>query len=331
MKMKTTTTLSHYLNITRFLVIICVLCLSQRSLCDDSLGEVEDTGEEVIEIKEDRGWWSFLECLGTEEVGKCLSTEALKALEKMTGPGRKGVSQVSAEADEDLTSSLSGSSFVQELGDLVSYGVSRLIPLIGDVESEEEEEDDDGETAASEEEGENDDAEEVEGENGVQDADGKTGNEGRNIVEGRGKKKKKRKLQLALLKLFMLGMFIKSKLTTLLLAFSALVQTKFLLFTVINLLVNLFRLYLDWHKTKEQPQKVIYYEHAQHQHHYDQEHHHHEDKGWLGSLWSRSIEEPTEQGDTPFSPHNLAYQAQKPAPVYSSAPVYKPDQPYFLH
>ncbi|KAG6444315.1 hypothetical protein O3G_MSEX003372 [Manduca sexta] len=104
------------------------------------------------------------------------------------------------------------------------------------------------------------------------------------LSEQRGKKKKKKK---AILKLLILGAVLKAKIGTLLQILSFKLQVKFFIIALLGLAVNLARLWIDIkNKHNQQPQKVIYYEHAQHQHHYDHEDEH--EHGW--GPWSRSME-----------------------------------------
>ncbi|XP_044266064.1 uncharacterized protein LOC123012240 [Tribolium madens] len=124
----------------------------------------------------------------------------------------------------------------------------------------------------------------------------------RKVGESR-KKKKKGKL-IALIKLIIIGIVLKAKLTLLLKALSAALQVKFFLVALAGLILNAARFYLDL-KKGHQPQKVIYYEHAQHQHHYEG------DDDWGssgpgGGYWGRSYEEEE------TSPHNLVYAKQRP-------------------
>ncbi|KAJ8704431.1 hypothetical protein PYW07_011619 [Mythimna separata] len=112
-------------------------------------------------------------------------------------------------------------------------------------------------------------------ENGVKDRS--------SVEEQRGKKKKKKK---AILKLLILGAVIKAKIGTLLQILTYKLQIKFFIVAVLGLAINLARLWIDLkNKHSQQPQKIIYYEHAQHQHHYD--HEEEEQHGW--GPWSRSI------------------------------------------
>ncbi|XP_046747156.1 uncharacterized protein LOC124411781 [Diprion similis] len=101
-----------------------------------------------------------------------------------------------------------------------------------------------------------------------------------------GKKKKK-----ALQKILMVAMVLKAKLSLLLQLFSAHLQVKFFVISLLSLLLNLARFWLDL-KHKGEPQKVIYYEHAQHQHHYEHEDDH-------SGYWGRSADDA----------HELAYGA----------------------
>ena len=93
----------------------------------------------------------------------------------------------------------------------------------------------------------------------------------------------------------MLGMILKSKITFLFQLFSAHFQLKFFVIAVVGLVINAVRLWLQLKQTLH-PQKVVYYEHAQHQHHYD----HEDDHGY----WGRSLNQDVGQ--------NLAYAAYAP-------------------
>ncbi|XP_045782434.1 uncharacterized protein LOC123879013 [Maniola jurtina] len=135
------------------------------------------------------------------------------------------------------------------------------------------------------------------------------------IAEQRGKKKKKKK---AILKLLILGAVLKAKIGTLLQILSFKLQVKFFIIALIGLGINLARFLIEL-KNKhhhQQPQKVIYYEHAQHQHHYD---HEDEEHGW--GPWSRSIE--PEEVEAELEEHiNSPYRGhQKIAQVYPTRPL----------
>lgn len=110
-----------------------------------------------------------------------------------------------------------------------------------------------------------------------------------------------------MMKLMMLGMMLKSKLSTFMMVFGTLLQLKFLALSILNLIVGIVRLYLDLTKKKE-PQKVVYYEQAHHQHVYDQQH---EDKGWLGGWFSKK--DDAIRRDINGDPHIMAYNGQKPS------------------
>lgn len=106
-----------------------------------------------------------------------------------------------------------------------------------------------------------------------------------------GKKKKKH-----LKKLMMLGMMIKSKIGLLLQLISTHFQMKFFVIAVFSLLINIARFWMDV-KRSSKPSKVIYYEHAQHQHHYD----HDDDHG----IWGRSSNEAgQDNGYNTYIPDN---------------------------
>ncbi|XP_012230619.1 uncharacterized protein [Linepithema humile] len=113
-----------------------------------------------------------------------------------------------------------------------------------------------------------------------------------NAEEARKKKfGKKQKKHLA--KLLGLAMLIKSKISLLLQLISTHFQLKFFVIAVISLILNAVRFWIE--VKKSHPAKVIYYEHAQHQHHYDHDDHDH--------YWGRSSNE---------TPHELAYRAYVP-------------------
>ncbi|XP_069364073.1 uncharacterized protein [Maniola hyperantus] len=134
------------------------------------------------------------------------------------------------------------------------------------------------------------------------------------IAEQRGKKKKKKK---AILKLLILGAVLKAKIGTLLQILSFKLQVKFFIIALIGLGINLARFLIELkNKHHHQPQKVIYYEHAQHQHHYD---HEDEEHGW--GPWSRSIE--PEEVEAELEEHiNSPYRGhQKTAQVYPTRPL----------
>jgi hypothetical protein len=119
--------------------------------------------------------------------------------------------------------------------------------------------------------------------------------------------RKRRRKGDKMMKLMMLGMMLKSKLSTFMMVFGALLQLKFLALSILNLIIGIVRLYLELTKKKE-PQKVIYYEQAHHQHVYDQQH---EDKGWLGGWLSKK--DDVMQRDINGDPHVIAYSGQKPS------------------
>ncbi|XP_035789733.1 uncharacterized protein LOC118465518 isoform X4 [Anopheles albimanus] len=146
---------------------------------------------------------------------------------------------------------------------------------------------------------------------------------------GRGKHKHKKKK--TFMKLFIIGAALKAKIELLLKILSFKLQLKFFAVALIGLLINIARFWLDF-KKQPSPQKVIYYEHAQHQHHYDD---HGDD---FGGYWQRSLhgvhdDEPYQRQDelnayrnpklaqqVPHhaaasrlaDPHALAYQQQRP-------------------
>ncbi|XP_033212584.1 uncharacterized protein LOC117170142 [Belonocnema kinseyi] len=121
--------------------------------------------------------------------------------------------------------------------------------------------------------------------------------EDRGMGEARKKKFSKKKKK-HLMKLIPLALLIKSKLSFLLQLISTHLQIKFFFIAVVSLIINIARFWLDLKKSHH-PSKVIYYEHAQHQHHYDHEDEH--------GYWGRSIEESPAE-----SAQKLAYKAHDP-------------------
>ncbi|CAK1593576.1 unnamed protein product [Parnassius mnemosyne] len=139
--------------------------------------------------------------------------------------------------------------------------------------------------------------------NGIQDKS--------SLEEQRGKKKKKKK---AILKLLILGAVLKAKIGTLLQILSFKLQVKFFIIALIGLAINLARFWVELkNKHHHQPQKVIYYEHAQHQHHYDE---HEEEPGW--GPWSRTID-PEEELDLELN--NRPYRAQERISLSTNRPL----------
>ncbi|XP_013135953.1 PREDICTED: uncharacterized protein LOC106101319 [Papilio polytes] len=128
--------------------------------------------------------------------------------------------------------------------------------------------------------------------NGIQDKS--------SFEEQRGKKKKKKK---AILKLLILGAVLKAKIGTLLQILSFKLQVKFFIIALIGLAINLARFWVELKNKHHQPQKVIYYEHAQHQHHYE----HEEEPGW--GPWARNIE--PEDVDVDVDRNMRPYRAQE--------------------
>ncbi|XP_045460010.1 uncharacterized protein LOC123670560 [Harmonia axyridis] len=178
---------------------------------------------------------------------------------------------------------------MNEMMDIVMYGLSSN-------EKKEDEEEDETSTAVSEKDGseENDEDED----------------ESSRAIEGRKKKKKKIHKLIALIKLLILGAVIAVKLIVLLKIFAAHLQIKFLMIAFAGLLINAARFYFDL-KKGHNPQKVIYYEHAQHQHHYEGAEDDWSSSGPSENYWGRSYEEEDGQ-----SAHDVAYSKQKPYGSY---------------
>uniref|UniRef100_A0A1I8N2G5 Uncharacterized protein n=1 Tax=Musca domestica TaxID=7370 RepID=A0A1I8N2G5_MUSDO len=127
---------------------------------------------------------------------------------------------------------------------------------------------------------------------------------GRSIGVTRGKKKKKKK---AIQKFILLGSFLKAKIELLLKILGAHLQIKFFAIALIGLLINIARFWIDV-KRGGVPQKVVYVEHAHHQHHYED---HGED--WSesgGGYWKRSL-----QTDNPVDEYDSTTDSYQPRPV----------------
>ncbi|XP_078035266.1 uncharacterized protein LOC144469173 [Augochlora pura] len=112
-------------------------------------------------------------------------------------------------------------------------------------------------------------------------------------VEGR-KKKFGKKKQKQLQKLLALAMVLKAKLSLIFQIIGTHFQWKAVTFSFLTLVINLVKFWMDL--KNKQPPKVIYYEHAQHQHHYEHDDHDH-------GYWGRSSND---------SPQDLAYSAHVP-------------------
>lgn len=85
-------------------------------------------------------------------------------------------------------------------------------------------------------------------------------------------------------------MLLKAKISLMLQLISTHFQFKFFAIAVVSLIVNVVRLWVDLKKSHS-PSKVIYYEHAQHQHHYEPE----DDHGDHGYWKKRSLDNPIYQ------------------------------------
>ncbi|KAL2742739.1 protein lethal(3)malignant blood neoplasm 1 [Vespula maculifrons] len=126
-------------------------------------------------------------------------------------------------------------------------------------------------------------------------AEREAGVDGRALEEARRKKygkKKKKHMQ----KLMALAMMFKAKLALLLQIISTHLQIKLFVIAVVSFIMNATKFWIDL-KKNHQPSKVIYYEHAQHQHHYDHEDDHH------GGYWGRSSND---------SPQDIVYSSYVP-------------------
>ncbi|XP_058122896.1 uncharacterized protein LOC131293876 [Anopheles ziemanni] len=131
----------------------------------------------------------------------------------------------------------------------------------------------------------------------------------------RRRRKRKGKKKKTFMKLFILGAALKAKIELLLKILSFKLQLKFFAVALIGLLINIARFWIDF-KKQPSPQKVIYYEHAQHQHHYDD----HGD-GDFGGYWKRSLHAVND--DEPYQGgHDRSERYDEPYPYRS--PKYAP-------
>ncbi|GLV39605.1 uncharacterized protein CBL_08328 [Carabus blaptoides fortunei] len=203
---------------------------------------------------------------------------------------------VATEKPSDVANTVEG--IITEMTDIIQDTVTGWFRDGKDDEPEESEEKN---TVEQDESAEDADSEEEQSVQTAEDDDDDEEESHENDGEARGKKKKKRK---ALIKLLILGAVLKAKITLLLQLFTAALQVKFFLIALAGLIVNKIRLWYDL-KKGHQPQKVIYYEHAQHQHHYDHGEEEH------GGLWGRAYEVAKEDGE---DAQDMAYKGQRPIP-----------------
>ncbi|XP_037040301.1 uncharacterized protein LOC119077236 isoform X1 [Bradysia coprophila] len=124
----------------------------------------------------------------------------------------------------------------------------------------------------------------------------------------RGHKKGKKKKRKALMKLLLIGAVLKAKIELFLKLFATHLQVKFFIVALIGLFLNIAKFWIDL-KRGHSPQKVIYYENAQHQHHYDEH-----DEGWNsgGGYWKRSFDEQTTESNAPYThPYSAPFAHRK--------------------
>uniref|UniRef100_A0A182NHQ1 Uncharacterized protein n=1 Tax=Anopheles dirus TaxID=7168 RepID=A0A182NHQ1_9DIPT len=135
----------------------------------------------------------------------------------------------------------------------------------------------------------------------------------------RRRRKRKGKKKKTFMKLFILGAALKAKIELLLKILSFKLQLKFFAVALIGLLINIARFWIDF-KKQPHPQKVIYYEHAQHQHHYDD----HGD-GDFGGYWKRSLHNVNDDDQGYQGGHDRAERYDEPYlyrnPKYNPAPA----------
>ncbi|KAF5304765.1 hypothetical protein FQA39_LY09542 [Lamprigera yunnana] len=255
----------------------------------------------------------YVENIADKSYTNLLKDADISARSSLNEVGRK-------KEDEELPSSLltSITSILSELPELIrsTFGVL----LSGDVdeksadENEAAESDDEEEDADEDDDDEEEDTAEIDNsvvkkcKNGT--SCSKTENRlrvsnhksNKNVGVSR-KKKKKEKIK-AIIKVVVVVIVLVVKLLILLKLLAAKLQIKFLLIAVINLIINIARFWWDLKKGGH-PQKVIYYEHAQHQHHYDGGDDWH--SSGPESYWSRSSEKVDDK-----AAQDLAYSKQAP-------------------
>ncbi|XP_013104218.1 uncharacterized protein LOC106084832 [Stomoxys calcitrans] len=142
---------------------------------------------------------------------------------------------------------------------------------------------------------------------------------GRSNGVTRGKKKKKKK---ALQKLILLGTFLKAKIELLLKILGAHLQIKFFAIALIGLLINIARFWIDV-KRGGVPQKVVYVEHAHHQHHYEDHGEDWNESG--GGYWKRSL-----QTDTPGDEYDSVTDSYQPRPELQQQQQQQPYDAQYL-
>ncbi|XP_050529386.1 uncharacterized protein LOC126898983 [Daktulosphaira vitifoliae] len=213
-------------------------------------------------------WQNVLECFkAPNTVASCLETR----MERTVNAWRDTTVRM-ARSDPDTTpEDVAGvGDIVQQIGDLITYGIARIFP------GEDEEQSPSTGDA-------------LDAINGVD--------------EGRGHKKKKiqKEIKKFVLKI-LFGIFLfKQKIKMIIMMIQSILMSKFLIVAMIYALSNTFKIWYDIKKSKHQHHdKVVYYENAHHQHHYEPpEHSEYEDHhGWGGGVWGRSIAvtEPTITG-----------------------------------
>ncbi|KAB0804732.1 hypothetical protein PPYR_01702 [Photinus pyralis] len=140
-----------------------------------------------------------------------------------------------------------------------------------------------------------------------------------NGVARKKKKKEKKKKLKTIIKLIAVAIVLIVKLNIFLKLLAAKLQIKFFLIAVVNLLITLARFWWDLKKGhSDHPQKVIYYEHAQHQHHYDGGDDWHS-SGPSESYWGRA------DADDKKTAQDLAYSKQAPGSITYSRVDDKPN------
>ncbi|KAL3287692.1 hypothetical protein HHI36_002159, partial [Cryptolaemus montrouzieri] len=224
------------------------------------------------------------------------TAEADKAVARRGRAKNDGDSSGSTHISEAITQ------LITELTNVVKEGISGFFRDGKD--EEEEDETEKTETESGEEDEENEEEDET--------------NLKSRKIETRGKKKKKKiHALIAKIKLLIAAAVLAVKLIILLKIFAAHLQVKFLFIAFAGLVLNAIRFYLDI-KKKHNPQKVIYYEHANHNHHYEGGEEDWSNESPDSPYWARAYDAEKEK-----TAQDIAYSAQKPV-VYQKKET--PDQ-----
>ncbi|XP_050438218.1 uncharacterized protein LOC126844237 [Adelges cooleyi] len=204
-------------------------------------------------------WKNVLECFKSPKSAvDCLEVR----MDRAVGVWRETtVRMARSDPDTSPEDATNVGDIVQEIGDLITYGISRFFR--GDEEEA---------------------------------ANASAAGEMLDVEEGRGHHKKK-KIQKEIKKFvlkILFGIFlVKQKIKMIIMTIQSILMSKFLIVAMIYALSNTFKIWYDIKKSKHHHHdKVVYYENAHHQHHYEPpEHSEYDDhhQGWSGGIWGRSI------------------------------------------